>query len=271
MASEANNRYNPANVLLQHDDLVRLLERFGVTRPYHDINIYRRAFVNRSYCTKKNENYVNGNVHCPHGCLPLQEESNERLEYLGDSILNKTIAKYIFHRFPKHNEGFLTVMRTKLVNGVQLAKFAKEIGLDKFVIISAQLEASGGRSHKSTLEDTFEAFVAAIELDFDEADGTGSHESSVWITQLVESMIDFVSLIKANVNYKDNLVKHCQHNLQFVPSFEELSHKLKSGEVAHKIIVRDNTGRTIAVAKDRKKKEAETEAARKALEYYGVR
>ena len=145
MATDAPARYNPKNVMLQPEDLRDLLTRFGVDAPYTDINIYRRAFVNRSYCTKKNENYVNGNVRCPPGCLPLQEESNERLEYLGDAILNKTIAMYIFHRFPKDNEGFLTVMRTKLVNGVQLAKFAKDLGMDRFVIISAQLEESGGR------------------------------------------------------------------------------------------------------------------------------
>ena len=160
MATDAPARYNPKNVMLQPHELGHLLTRFGVDAPYTDINIYRRAFVNRSYCTKKNENYVNGNVGCPPGCMPLQEESNERLEYLGDAILNKTIAMYTFQRFPKDNEGFLTIMRTKLVNGVQLAKFAKELGMDRFVIISAQLEESGGRSHKSTLEDAFEAFVA---------------------------------------------------------------------------------------------------------------
>lgn len=270
MATDAPARYNPANVMLKPDDLNDLLQRFGVRTPYTDINIYRRAFVNRSYCTKKNENYVNGNARCPPGCLPLQEESNERLEYLGDAILNKTIAMYIFNRFPKDNEGFLTIMRTKLVNGVQLAKFAKEIGLERFVIISAQLEDAGGRHHKGTLEDAFEAFVAAIYLDFEEAHGTGSTVSTLWITTLVESLVDIVSLIKSNVNYKDKLVKHCQHNFNFVPIFNERADKNKHGEMIHKVIVKDNIGVTIAIAKDRRKKEAEVEAARKALEYYGV-
>lgn len=269
MATDAPARYNPKNVMLQPHELGHLLTRFGVDAPYTDINIYRRAFVNRSYCTKKNENYVNGNVGCPPGCMPLQEESNERLEYLGDAILNKTIAMYTFQRFPKDNEGFLTIMRTKLVNGVQLAKFAKELGMDRFVIISAQLEESGGRSHKSTLEDAFEAFVAAIYLDFEEAHGTGSAVSTQWITTMVENLVDVVSMIKSNVNYKDKLVKLCQHNFNFVPTFEEHSNKNRQGEVHHKVIVKDNMGVTIAVSKDRRKKEAEVDAARKALEYYG--
>ena len=103
--------YNPLNILVQKSDILNL------TKNFKDINLYRKAFVHKSYCTRKNENFLNGNINCPPGCLPLQEDSNERLEFLGDSILNMVVADYLFERYPDENEGFLTRMRTKLVNG----------------------------------------------------------------------------------------------------------------------------------------------------------
>ena len=71
--------------------------------------------------------------------MPLQENSNERLEFLGDSILNLTVARYVFDRYPDDNEGFLTNMRTKLVNGKMLAFLGEKIGLQNHVVISKKL------------------------------------------------------------------------------------------------------------------------------------
>lgn len=263
--------YNPANILFNDADLTKILNRFGVTDAHNDINVYRRAFVNRSYCTRKNENYVNGNVNCPAGCLPLQEESNERLEYFGDSILNHVIAKYLFDRYPQQNEGFLTIMRTKLVNGTKLAELSKDIGLQKFMIISSQIEENNGRENKNILEDTLEAFIGAIYIDFDDGDDIkGSITSRKWIVGMIEEMVDFVDLIRGNINYKDKLVKYCQHAFQYVPQFEEVaSGDRKKQNEQCKLMVKTNTGMVIAVATERTRKAAESAASRKALQYFG--
>lgn len=269
--SDTGLPYNPANILFNDEDLVKILTRFGIQEPHKDINVYRRAFVNRSYCTRKNENYVNGNTKCPADCLPLQEESNERLEYFGDSILNHVIAKYLFDRYPQQNEGFLTIMRTKLVNGNKLAELSKEIGLEKFMIISNQIEENNGRENRNILEDTLEAFIGAIYIDFDEGDDVkGSIISRRWIVGLIEETVDFVDLIKGNINYKDKLVKYCQHACQYVPQFEEVSSgdRKKPNEMC-KMMVKSNTGRVIAVGTDRTRKGAEIAASKKALEYFG--
>ena len=262
--------YNPTNVLLQDEDLKRILQRFGVTERYHDINVYRRAFVNRSYCTRKNENYVNGNTNCPEGCMPLQEESNERLEFFGDSILNIVIAKYLFDRYPQQNEGFLTTMRTKLVNGNKLAELAMDIGLQPFLIISNQIEENNGRENRNILEDTLEAFIGAIYIDFD--DGSDSHGFMVarnWIVALIEETVDFVDLIRGNINYKDKLVKHCQYACQYVPIFEEVGSGARTKGGNYMVAVKSNTGMIIAVGSDRTRKGAETAAAKRALQYFG--
>jgi dsRNA-specific ribonuclease len=85
--------YNANNVLVSHDDVLSILSEYLDNPVINDLNVYRKAFVHRSYCTRKNENFVNGNSNCPKDCIPLQEESNERLEFLGDAIVNLAVGR----------------------------------------------------------------------------------------------------------------------------------------------------------------------------------
>lgn len=262
--------YNEKNILANTNDIDQLLHRFANNIQCKDINVYRRAFVNRSYCTRRNENYVDGNKRCPTNCLPLQEESNERLEFFGDSVLATVVAKYLFDRYPKQNEGFLSNMRTKIVNGNKLAELSKHIGLDQYVILSAQLEESGGRANKNVLEDTLEAFIAAIFLD---GGDQGFSHAQTWIIGMMESLLDFAELVQTNTNYKDKLVKYCQYNLMYSPKFVEVQqeeHKSKNTRRNYTVIVKDNAGNTISSASNTCRKHAEIEAAKQALVYYGV-
>jgi ribonuclease III len=271
--------YNPKNVLIQKEDVQKLLAMFGIERKVHNIDIYRKAFVHKSYCTRKNENAVNGNEKCPSDCLPLQEESNERLEFLGDAILNIVVANYLFDRYAGENEGFLTKMRTKLVNGQMLAYLSKRIGLQKYVIISQQVEANDGRQNKNMLEDIFESFIAAIFLDFNETriktksmpdfSGVGFQIAEKWIIGVYESMLDFAELIRSNQNYKDMLIKFCQHTYQFVPRFLEMDVSIINSRKIFTICIQNDKGANVGVGKDDTKKKAEQRAAFKALCYYG--
>ena len=96
-------------------------------------------------------------------------EHNERLEFLGDSVLGLIIASYLYHRYPDNDEGFLTRLKIKLVNGVQLAKLARSIDLGKYILMSNHVQNIKGRDSQKILEDAFEAFLAAIfkDLGFD--------------------------------------------------------------------------------------------------------
>ena len=264
--------YNESNCLIGKKDILRLLSIFDTI---HNENIYRRAFVHRSYCTRKNENFVDGNVNCPDNCLPLQEESNERLEFLGDAVLHKVVAVYLFDRYPTENEGFLTTMRTKLVNGEMLASLSRKLGFNNYVMISNQIESNNGRQNKNILEDAFEAFIGAIFLDFEEANGSGDERARDWIIHILENYVDFTELLTQNTSYKDRLVKHCQHNYQFIPQFREVDvvDKNNGSNNSHRIytiFVRDNTGCVIGIGKGNSKKSAELEASKKALQYYNI-
>lgn len=271
MASQQDQQqelpYNMKNVLVMEDDINKILHEYSSSRvSVKDINIYRKACVHRSYCTRKNENFMVGNTQCPRGCIPLQEESNERLEFLGDAVVNLVVGKYLFNRYPDENEGFMTRIRTKLVNGTMLAHFASIIGLEKHMLISKQIEDNEGRVNKKILEDGFEAFVGAMLNDQEDYSIVED-----WIVNLIESNIDFSELIMSNTNYKDMLIKHFQHNYNMSPQFLEISVETTvTGGKKYKICVKGQCNVLLGVGVGASKKQAENDASRAVLVSLGL-
>lgn len=258
--------YNPANILLSEEDVLALLRPYWPSARVRDVNNYRQAFVHRSYCTRKNENFVNGNLQRPEGCLPLQEQSNERLEFLGDAVVGLVVGSYMYDRYPDENEGFLTRMRTKLVNGTMMAHLARLAGLERWVIISRQIEENEGRSSPRILEDAFEAFVGALFTDSD-GDYAAAEE---WVVNLIEAHVDFSELMCAQTSYKDHLIKHYQHNYNYTPRFFEVGVDAStSGSKTYTVCVKDRAGAVLAQGMGATKKQAENDAAKQALAYIG--
>jgi len=94
-------------------------------------------------------------------------QHNERLEFLGDSILGFVIAEVLFEQFPKHDEGDLTRMRSSLVKGVTLAEIGRDFNLGEYLILGPGELKSGGHRRESILEDAIEAIIGAVYLDSD--------------------------------------------------------------------------------------------------------
>lgn len=300
--------FNPRNKLIQEADARRIVEEFVPPAllgesSIGDVNLYRKAMTHRSYCTRKNENFFEGNQRCPPGCVPLQEESNERLEFLGDAVLNLVVGGYLYDRFPDENEGFLTKMRTKLVNGGMLAQLCGKCGLSQWVILSRQLEEGSGRTNKKVMEDVFESFLGALYLDH------GFVAAQQWIIGFIENHIDFTDLIKQQSNYKDALAKYFQHTFNSLPRYVDIDMDVSSPSIVHSdslvlpsiastsvastsvastsvastsvastticsgssctVCIKDKFGTIVGLGKAPNKKLAENEAARRALQYYG--
>ena len=278
--------FNPVNRLLTAADLRKLFDENGLENvEFHNINLYRNAFVHRSYCTMKNEDFAAGNERRPPDCLPLQEMSYERMEFLGDAILGMVVARYLYERFPDQAEGFLSKMRTKLVNGKMLATLSAKIGLGPFAIISKQVEEANGRRSVNVLEDIFEAMIGAVYMDFQtpETDdvvlanksvtpltGGGYHIAELWIVGILERCIDFADLICARTNYKDMLVRHMQHTFQDGPRFFEMGVNIRNSVKVFNYCVKDRDGTTLGIGTGASKKDAENIAAQAALKYYGA-
>jgi ribonuclease-3 len=280
--------YNPSNVLPQTEDIRAFFDAHGLQDiTFHNINLYRNAFVHRSYCTMKNDDFESGNERCPENCLPLQEMSYERLEFIGDAILGMVTATYLYQRYPDQAEGFLSKLRTKIVNGKMLGYLSDKIGFPKFVLLSKQVEDVHGRNNYKIMEDVFEAFIGAIYMDFNESEeeitmpesltkkgffplsGAGYHIAEQWIVTIMEKYLDFAELIQTKNNFKDMLVHYMQHTYQDAPRFFEMSVHVHNNQKVFTYCVKDKSGLVLGTAKGTSKKEAENLAAKEALHYYG--
>ena len=161
-----------------------------------NISYYQRSLVHKSIY-KAVKRYT--------GEKPLQDyllQHNERLEFLGDSVLGLIIANYLYNKYPDRDEGFLTKIKTKLVNGLQLSKLAKQINLGKYILMSNHVQNINGRDSQKILEDAFEAFLAAIFMDL------GYDAVNSFVINLIDSL-DFTQVLIED-NFKDILLKYSQ-------------------------------------------------------------
>ncbi|MCB4742782.1 MAG: ribonuclease III [Sulfurovum sp.] len=184
--------------------------------------------------------------------------NNERLEFLGDAVLDLIVGEYLFHKFPNSNEGILSKIRASLVNESGFALLARAMDLGKYIYLSAAEENNNGRNKPSLLSNAFEAVIGAIYL---EAGLEKAKEVTIALLESAHPRIDLDALSK---DYKTALQELTQATHGVIPQYEMLGsfgpdHK-KEFEVA--VILNDEI---IATAKGKSKKEAQQKAAQIAL------
>ncbi len=184
---------------------------------------------------------------------------NERLEYLGDAVLGTVVAEYLFASFPEKDEGFLTEMRSKIVNRETLNRLAIKIGLDDLIISKVTDENS-----QNLKGDAFEALIGAVFLDL------GYRKTKrLIIKKIIKRHINLNYLQKTETNFKSKIIEWSQKSKQEVlfESFEEVSENNKSNPVfvSHLIVL----DKVIGTGKGNSKKEAEQKAAKQALSIIG--
>jgi ribonuclease-3 len=203
-----------------------------------DLSLYQRAFTHKSAM----KTYI-------------VDSSFETLEFIGDSVLGFVITKFLFDRYEHKQEGFLTRARTKLVRGETLAKIAKKIGLDKFILMDDKGMRNGWNNNPKVLEDAFEALVGAIYMDL------GMLHAKQFILNIFtnEDILD-LELINRDDNFKDILMRWCQSRHIELPNYQITSQD--RGVFMISVVV---DGVVSGVGKARNKKAAEQLAARMAL------
>jgi ribonuclease III len=139
--------------------------------------------------------------------------SNERLEYLGDSVLNLIVGEYLYSRFPNAPEGDLTKMRSRLVNRKALAAYAKALQLSDFILMSPSAAQSVGKGYDTIIADTFEAIVAAVYLD------RGFKAARKFVELQVLHAIAKGAVATADENYKSKLLEYSQSHGLGVPRY----------------------------------------------------
>lgn len=189
-------------------------------------------------------------------------ECNERLEFLGDAVLQLTVSRYLFTNMKSVPEGGLTKLRASIVCENSLYSFAKRIDLGKYILLGKGEEQSGGRDRKSILSDAFEAMIAAVYLD-------GGEEQS---TKMILSFMPSIDALKSGKvrlgDYKTILQEIIQQNPE-----EHISYEVEEFDGAHnrktfkaKVLL---NGQAIGSGSGQSKKEAEQAAAKEAVGLMG--
>lgn len=183
-------------------------------------------------------------------------ESNERLEYLGDAVLGMVVAEFLFKKYPYRDEGFLTEVRSRIVNRESLNDIARKIGLDRLIQFDGN-RTRGMPARTSMYGDALEALVGAVYLD------KGFNFSRRFILNELLTHFDIDSVVQNNANYKSRLIEWAQRLGREI-RFEILSEKGSSQfrEFVAQVMVDDEP---FATGSGYSKKKAEQAAAEKAL------
>lgn len=230
------NPYNSLNKEITEKEVLSVLKQYGVhVDTVFNMNIIRRAFIHKSYVRRPYKENVKNNVKiekCPQNCIDLKTKSNERLEFIGDSVLENITRYYIYRRFPKENEGFMTEKKINIVNNEHIGKLCKLVGLDKWFIISRHAEEKGTRNNLKKLGCLFEAFIGALFLVFNKitvkdendwyktfASGPGYQMAEIFIISVLEKHVNWTTLIENDKNYKNLLQVKIQKEFKVTPVY----------------------------------------------------
>lgn len=212
---------------------------------FQDLELLERALTHKSYA---NENKV--------------AYHNERLEFLGDAVLNLIVSEYLMKACAASTEGDLSRLRASIVSEPTLAAIAREIGLGSHLLLGKGEEQTGGRNKDSLLADSLEALIASVYLD------AGKNASEAFIIRFFDEVMQKTCRSGGTLDYKTAIQELCQERLKLLPEYRVASETGPDHQKQFAVELRikgDVHGRGIG----RSKKEAEQKAAKEALEKLG--
>jgi ribonuclease III len=214
----------------------------GIT--FKNKELLRRAFTHRSFL---NENRGSESSH------------NERLEFLGDAVLELIVTEYLFEKYPDSNEGDLTAYRASLVNAIILSEVAQKINVNDFLLLSKGEAKDTGKARQYILANTMEAIIGAIYLD------QGYDIARYFISKNLFHLIDVIIAEKSWIDAKSKFQEKAQEKEGMTPQYKSLKEEGPDHDKRFTIgVYLDNE--LIAEGDGMSKQEAEQVAAKKALD-----
>lgn len=240
------NPFNSLNKEITLNDVQSILQKYGVHYPINNINLYQRAFIHRSYTKRPNIENLESKIEIaekPNDCISLKTKSNERLEFIGDGVLELITKYYLYRRFPKADEGFMTEKKISLVKNEHIGYLASVMKLQKFFVISKHAEDKNTRNNLKKLGCLFEAFLGALFLDFNKISiedengwfqnvfvcGPGFQMAQIFVENIYEKHVDWTKIINTDDNYKNRLQVIIQKEFKTTPDYLEIEHDLENG------------------------------------------
>ena len=269
------NPWNLKNKDITTQDVESIMHRYGSPNfKVKELKWFAQACVHKSYVNRPEEwaeqaatnNEVMEIAPRPEGCMDLKAADNEEMEFVGDSILGNIVALYVYDRYPGEGEGFMTKLKTRIVNNKTLGEMARKMGFSQWMIISRHVEeVCNGRNNLRMLGSMLEAWMGA--LYFHEGKGGHGFETcQKWFIKIMEKHIDFSQLITDDNNFKDQLLRLYQSRLHQPPKYKEVEVIGPPHDRTFTMGVLGIDGSIVATYTARNKKVAEQEASRLALE-----
>jgi len=216
-----------------------------------DVNYFITALTHRSFLKVKSDPLKIGII------------SNERLEFLGDAILDLVVAEYLFENFPLNEEGDLTKFRSILVNKKFLAERAKYIRLQDFLLASYTAKKSIEEGYDTILSDAYEALVGAVFMD------SGYDAAKEFLNEEIFKKLDIKWLNQFDENHKSKFLEYVQAHTDFIPEYGVIKEEGPEHNKLFTVEVFVNK-RSLGIGKGKSKKQAEQEAAKNALNHLDV-
>ncbi|AYV79497.1 MAG: putative dsRNA-specific ribonuclease III [Faunusvirus sp.] len=258
--------YNKKNRQATPNDIINIIKKYGVDIVVTRMDMFMLALTHKSYIKKdfymtdqvseykKKMNFTD--------TIELQDKSNQRLEFLGDTQIKSIISDYLFDRYEEQDEGFMTKLKAKLENKKIFASFAKLIGIEDYLLISVQHELKTGRSSLRTLEDAFEAFIGALYKN------SGYDICHKFIFNILETEVDYANLLYNDDNYKALILQYYHKNKWEHPVYVTLKTDGPPNKRIFTMGIKDVHGAVIGIGKGSSKSDAEQLASKKALQNF---
>lgn len=241
---------NPSNKLITKEYINNLLDEYDVNDKITNIKEFINAMTHKSYC-------VNIDLEeSKSGFVQPRLNDYERLEFLGDGIANSIVISYIYERYDEYGPGKLTNIKQKMIQSKSYAYYCKKIELNKYLLISKNLEDKYGRDYNDYCEDIFEAFIGSLYLEI------GYEKTYKLFVGVIEKYTDWEDIIVVNDNYKNQLFSKYKKNGLKNPYFKQVNH---TNDI-YTICVYDQYKNIIGTGKGESKKIAEQKACKMALE-----
>lgn len=234
------NRKDKRTVRPNEKKMKELQDKLGIY--FTNEKLLKQAFTHSSY--------VNEHRRKPH-------EDNERLEFLGDAVLELTVSKFLFKKFPMMSEGELTKLRAAIVCEPSLVSFANELSFGVYVLLGKGEEMTGGRTRPALLADVFEAFIGALYLD------QGLDSVVAFLEEVIFPKINNGAFSHV-MDFKSQLQEYVQRDAVGTIEYKILLEKgpAHNREFISQVFLND---RELGTGMGRSKKEAEQQAAQKSL------
>ncbi|MEI7825829.1 MAG: ribonuclease III [Chlorobiaceae bacterium] len=242
-SDDSENRSYAESTTLSPETVAYLQRIIG--EPGNNLQLYQTALTHRSL------------VHDPATAYLI--ESNQRLEFLGDSVLGMLISEYLFRHFPASAEGELSSNRAKIVNSKSLAGFARSLGLGQHLLLGESADHHKIRISESALADAFESLIGAIYLD------KGIQIAFDFVIRNIIQHPNFKTIVAAEHNYKSRLIEYTQSNHLPPPLYSVITETGAEHEKSFTVGV-TCTGQLLGTGTAQRKKDAEQLAAKEAME-----